>query len=102
MVFTSGMRSLLEEVDLVPAAGTGKTTAAPVLAVSSFTDGAGEHQSVTAAAVGLLRQSLAVLLAHHVRGVPVRPVRVRRAGALLVLAVGLRRPAHRVRQVRRR
>ena len=38
MVFTSGMRSLLDDVDLVPAAGTDKTTAVPVLAVPSFTD----------------------------------------------------------------
>ena len=37
--------------------------------------------------------------AHHVLGVPVGPVRVGRAGALLVLAVGGRRAPHRVRQV---
>src|SRR6266540_3471167 len=44
-------------------------------------------------------QFLAGLLAHHVVGVPVGPVRVCRADALLVLAVGGRRAPHRARQV---
>src|SRR5689334_3145363 len=36
----------------------------------------------------LLRQSLARLLAHHIRGVPVRPIVVTPADALFVLTVG--------------
>jgi hypothetical protein len=46
-----------------------------------------------------LRQLFAGLLRHHVRGVPVAPVRVALPGALLVLAVGGLRTPERARQV---
>src|ERR1700730_11763970 len=49
-----------------------------------------------------LRQLRPSLLRHHVLGVPVGPVRVRRANALLMLSVRHRRAPHRVRQVVRR
>ena len=52
--------------------------------------------------VAHVRQLRAGLLGHHVRGVPVGPVRVGLAGALLVLAVGGRRAPQRARQVARR
>ncbi len=42
------------------------------------------------------------LLRHHVLGVPVGPVRISRADALLMLTVGGRRAPHRARQVARR
>ena len=48
-----------------------------------------------------LRQLLAGLLRHHILGVPVGPVRVALAGALLVLAVGGLRTPKRARQIAR-
>ena len=45
--------------------------------------------------VNSLGQLLACLLAHHVLGVPIRPVGVRRTDPLLVLAVGGRRTSER-------
>src|SRR5215831_16335694 len=49
---------------------------------------------------GLRWQFLARLLRHHVRGVPVGPVRVALSGAFLVLAMGGLRTPKRTRQVR--
>ena len=57
---------------------------------------AAENDDVVVAHVG---SSVPDLLRHHVRGVPVGPVRVSLSGALLVLAVGGLRAPHRVRQV---
>jgi len=51
---------------------------------------------------GLLRQLSASLLRHHVRGVPVGPVRVALPGALFVLSVGGLRAPKRGRQIVRR
>src|ERR1700704_1868987 len=49
-----------------------------------------------------LRQLFAGLLARHVLGIPVRPIRIRRADAVLVLAMRGRRTAKRAREIVRR
>src|SRR3954452_3575878 len=58
--------------------------------------------SITITSFGSLWQLSATLLCHHVRGVPVGPVRVALAGSLLVQSVGSFRTPQRARQIVRR